>query len=379
MSISSLSGTSGRVAGPNPRTDIARLLEAVINYDGSDLHLTVGRPPAVRIRGEMRNLGNVPLTADDTTTLMKSITSDRHQQELGERGGADFGFAYGDKARFRVSIFKQKGNVGVVLRLIPSRLRSFEEIGLPPIIKDICLRPRGLVLVTGPTGSGKTTTLATMIDFINREENGHIITIEDPIEYYHSHKKCVISQRELGVDVPGFAEALRRGLRADPDVFLVGEMRDNETISTAITAAETGHLVFATLHTTGSAESINRIVDAFPTNQQAQIRTQLAATLLAVISQMLLPTADGKGRVAAFEIMLANDAIRSLMRKGETYKINSHIQTSGNIGMVLLDDYLFNLWTAQKIDYNEMLRACQEPDMLETKVREYTEAMKRKR
>ena len=366
-------------AGGGAKADMARLLDAVIKYNAADLHLAVGRPPCVRVRGEIHNLGNTLLTGEDTAMLMKQITSERHQQQLGENGGADFGFAFGDQARFRVSIFKQKGKIGLVLRQIPNKLKSFEEIGLPAVIKDVCMRPRGLVLVTGPTGSGKTTSLATMIDFINMERADHIITIEDPIEYYHNHKKCVVTQRELGVDVPNFVEALRRALRQDPDVILVGEMRDLETISTAITAAETGHLVFATLHTTGAAETINRIVDAFPTNQQAQIRTQLAATLVAVISQSLIPTADGKGRVAAFELMFANDPIRALMRKGETYKINSCMQTSGKEGMILLDDFLFNLWTTQKITYLDMMRKSQEPEMLETKVRSYTEMLKQKK
>jgi len=359
-------------AGP---LDIGRLLEAVIKHNASDLHLAVGRPPVARVRGELHNLGNAVLTGDDTTRLMKQITSDRHQTALGEVGGADFGFAFGE-TRFRVSVFKQKGNIGLVLRQIPSRLLTFDEIGLPPVIKDVCMRPRGLVLVTGPTGSGKTSTLATMMDFINSERSDHIITIEDPIEYYHKHKKCVVTQREIGADVQTFPEALRRALRQDPDCILVGEMRDLETIATAITAAETGHLVFATLHTSGAAETINRVVDAFPTNQQAQIRTQLSSSLIAVISQSLLPTADGKGRVAAFELMFANDAIKALMRKGETYKMNSHIQTSGKEGMILLDDFLFNLWTAQKITYNEMMRKSSDPEQLEKKVREYGETMK---
>jgi twitching motility protein PilT len=362
-------------AGP---LDIGRLLDAIIKHEASDLHLAVGRPPVARVRGELHNLGNNILTGDDTTRLMKQITSDRHQTELGERGGCDFGFAYGE-TRFRVSVFKQRASIGLVLRQIPSKLRTFEEIGLPPVIKDVCLRPRGLVLVTGPTGSGKTSTLATMIDFINTERADHIITIEDPIEYYHKHRKCVVTQREVGADVPSFPEALRRALRQDPDCILVGEMRDLETIGTAITAAETGHLVFGTLHTTGAAETINRIVDAFPTNQQAQIRTQLAATLIAVISQTLLPTTDNKGRVAAFELMFANDAIKALMRKGETFKMNSHIQTSGKEGMILLDDFLFNLWVAQKISYNEMMRKSADPEQLEKKVREYGEAVKLKR
>jgi twitching motility protein PilT len=359
--------------------DISRLLDAVVKYDASDLHLTVGRPPALRVCGQLRNLGNNTLTPDDTVQYMKSITSERHQQEVAERGGADFGFAYADKARFRVSVFKQKQYVGLALRLIPNRLRSFEEIGLPPVIKDMCLRPRGLALVTGPTGCGKTTTLATMIDFINENRSDHIITIEDPIEYFHTHKKCIVSQREVGVDVPSFPEALRRNLRSDPDVFLVGEMRDLETIATAITAAETGHLVFGTLHTTGAAETVNRVVDAFPTDRQEQIRTMLAATLIAVISQLLLPTTDGQNRVAAFELMFVNDAVRSLIRKAETYKINSHIQTGANEGMVLLDDFLFNLFVTGRITYNTMMRHCQDEAAVETKVREHTETGRRKR
>jgi len=376
--MSAMDGNA-RLSGGPARTDIAKLLDAVIRYDASDLHLAVGRPPVVRVRGELHNLGQIALNPDDTTALMKSITGERHQQELNERGGADFGFAYGDKARFRVSVFKQRGSVGIVLRLIPNRLRSFEEIGLPNIIRDMCMRPRGLVLVTGPTGSGKTTTLATMLDFINVERADHIITIEDPIEYYHTHKKCVVDQREIGVDVPSFPEALRRALRQDPDIVLVGEMRDLETIETAITAAETGHLVFATLHTTGAAETVNRIVDAFPTDRQEQIRTMLAATVIAVLSQILLPTADGKGRVAAFELMFVNDPIRALIRKAETFKINSHIQTGGSEGMILLDDFLFNLWINRNISYQEMMRHCQDPISLEAKVRQVTEAQRKRR
>jgi twitching motility protein PilT len=374
-------GTSsfGGGAVPTPtggRFDISKLLDALMKYNGADLHIRVNRPPCIRVRGELRNLGTTVLTPDDTTSLMKSITGERNQTELGEKGGSDYGFAYGDAARFRVSIFKERGNVGMVMRLIPNRILTFEEIGLPPVIKDVCLRPRGLVLVVGPTGSGKTTTLATMIDFINQERADHIITVEDPIEYYHAHKKCVVTQREVGIDVPSFPEALRRALRQDPDIILVGEMRDLETISTAITAAETGHIVFATLHTTGSAKTIDRIVDAFPTNQQEQIRTQLSTTLIAVISQLLLPSADGKGRIAAFEIMMANDPIKALCRKGETYKINSHIQTAGKEGMILLDDYLFNMWTTNKITYSDMMRVCQDPEQLEKKAREYTEKNK---
>jgi len=268
---------------------IDRLLETCIRLNASDIHLHVGRPPVLRIDGRLRSLETKVLEPDDCVALMKSITPERNQQEFQEEGGTDFGFAFGDKGRFRVAVFRAKGNVSIALRLIPSKILTFEEIGLPPIVKTLCRRPRGLFLVTGPTGSGKTTTLATMLDYINRNFDHHIITIEDPIEYYHPHRKSIFTQREVGVDVPSFAEALRRSLRQDPDVILVGEMRDLETMEAAIRAAETGHLVFATLHTTGAQGTINRIIDAFPVAQQEQIRVQLSVNLIAVLSQTLLP------------------------------------------------------------------------------------------
>jgi twitching motility protein PilT len=359
--------------------EISKLLDVVIRERSSDLHLSVGRPPTIRMCGTLRPLQAKPLTAEDTVALMRSITSERYQQELQEEGGTDFGFTYNERARFRVSIFKQKGYVGVVLRLIPSDLMTFEEIGLPAVVKDLCLRPRGLALITGPTGSGKTTTLATMIDFVNREASSHIVTVEDPIEYYHDHRRSVVTQREVGVDVPSFAECLRRTLRADPDVILVGEMRDLETIQAAITAAETGHMVFATVHTTGAANTINRIVDAFPQEQQEQVRTQMADSLEAVISQVLIPTADGQGRVAAFEIMFNTDAIRNLIRESKTFRINSFIQTSGKLGMILLDDFMFGLWAQGRISFQEMVKRAQDPDALQQKVREYTKQHQRKK
>jgi twitching motility protein PilT len=349
---------------------IDKLLELVIEKGASDLHLTVGSPPVVRLHGRLRQLNTPPLTPADTVALMKSIASERCQQELAEQGGSDFGFGFGDRGRFRVSIFKQRGNVGLVLRLIPSRFLSFEEIGLPPAIKNICLRPRGLVLVTGPTGSGKTTTLATMVDFINSETDRHILTIEDPIEYYHAHKKSLVNQREVGVDVETFHEALRRGLRQDPDTILLGEMRDLETISAAITAAETGHLVFGTLHTTGAAETINRIVDAYPTNQQDQIRTQLSTALVCVISQVLLPTPDGKGRMAAFEIMIVTPAISHLIRENKVHRIDSEIQTGAKLGMQLLDDHLFRLFVGKKLRYQEMIETARNPTEVQKRVKE---------
>src|ERR1700761_2373382 len=244
---------------------IDRLLEAVVARKASDLHLAVGKPPVLRMGGHMRELATKVLDGEDTAALMKSITPERIQQEYEETGSGDFGFAFGDKARFRVSVFKQKGNCSMVLRRIPNTLLTFEQIGLPEMARNICRRPRGIFLVTGPTGSGKSTTLATMVNYINENFDRHIITMEDPIEYTHNHKKSVVVQREIGVDVPSFSEALRRALRQDPDVMLVGEMRDLQTISAAITAAETGHLVFGTLHTSGAASTINRVIDAFPT------------------------------------------------------------------------------------------------------------------
>src|SRR2546425_4458409 len=262
------------------------LLQVVVDEGASDLHIRVGVPPVIRLHGSLVPMDLPVLVPEDTEALMKAITSEGHLQKVREQGGTDFGFAFGDMARFRVSVFKAKGNHGLVLRQIPNKLMSLEQIGLPPSIKDLLFRPRGLILVTGPTGSGKTTTLASMIDVVNTERDCHIITVEDPIEYYHPHKKSVVTQREIGVDVPGFKEALRRALRQDPDVILVGEMRDLETMEAAITAAETGHLVFGTLHTTGAAKTIDRVVNAFPTNQQEQIRIQLSTVLQSVISQL---------------------------------------------------------------------------------------------
>jgi twitching motility protein PilT len=300
--------------------------------------------------------------------LMKAITSEGHIQKVREHGGTDFGFAFGDMARFRVSVFKEKGNHGLVLRQIPSKLLTLEQIGLPPSVKDLLYRPRGLILVTGPTGSGKTTTLASMLDVINTERDCHIITIEDPIEYYHLHKKSIVTQREIGVDVPDFAEALRRGLRQDPDVILVGEMRDLETMEAAITAAETGHLVFATLHTTGAARTVDRIVDAFPTDQQEQIRTQLASSILAVISQLLLVRADAKGRIACFEIMISTPSIQALVRDNKTFRITSDIQTGAKYGMVTLDANLMALYERGSISYGDLITKAQDPQSIVQKL-----------
>jgi len=346
---------------------IDKLLQTVVNRKGSDLHITVGQPPVVRIDGHLVRLETKVLTSEDTVALMKSITPERCQQELQEVGGSDFGFAFGDTGRFRVSIFKQKSSVAMVLRLIPARLLTFEQLGAPPVLKDLCARPRGLLLVTGPTGSGKTTTLATMIDYINENMDHHIITIEDPIEFYHSHRKSTVNQRELGVDVPTFAEAIRRALRQDPDVILVGEMRDLETIEAAITAAETGHIVFGTLHTTGAQGTVNRIIDVFPTNQQDQIRTQLSTSIIGILSQTLLPKIGG-GRVAAYEMLVIDSAIANLIRENKTFRITSAIQTGQKKGMQLLDDHMFKLWKQGLVEKKDIMVKAAAPDELANKI-----------
>ncbi len=333
---------------------IDKLLLTVVNRNASDLHIAVGQPPVLRLHGRLVKLETKTLEAEDTVALMKSITPERCQQELQEQGSTDFGFAFGDKARFRVSVFKQRGNTGMVLRQIPNELLSMEQLGTPNALYDLIMRPRGLVLVTGPTGSGKSTTLAACIDYLNDNVDHHIITIEDPIEFYHYHKKSTVNQREVGVDVPSFAEAIRRALRQDPDVILVGEMRDLETIEAAITAAETGHIVFGTLHTTGAQGTVNRIIDVFPQNQQDQIRTQLGSSIIAILSQALLPKISG-GRVAAYEMLVVTPAISNLIRENKTFRINSSIQTGHKLGMQLLDDHLFNLWRDGVVEEKEVL------------------------
>ena len=332
-----------------------QLMDFMVAQGASDLHIAVGRKPVIRKSGHLKDVNAPELTAADTIRLMKEIAPEKNIKELQEIGSTDWGHAFGEKARFRCAAFKQKNNVGMVMRQIPNRLLTFEQIGLPENIKRLLDRPRGLILVTGPTGSGKTTTLATMIDWINTNIDHHIITVEDPIEYYHQHKKSIVTQRELGNDVPTFAEGLRRALRQDPDVILVGEMRDLETIGAAITAAETGHLVFGTLHTTGATRTVDRIIDAFPTNQQEQVRAQLAVSMIACISQAIMPKVGG-GLIAAFEIMVSTSAVENLVREAKTYQLNSVIQTGKKEGMVLLDDYLWDLWNAQKITRLDMFR-----------------------
>ena len=350
------------------------LLQATIDEGASDLHVRAFMPPELRIHGELVAIADEAFTAEETRRLCNEIMTPEQVAEAESNGGTDFALAHEDGTRFRVSVFKERGRWGCVLRMIPSTLLTLEQIGLPPSIKELLFKPRGLILVTGPTGSGKSTTLASMIDVINQERGVHVVTVEDPIEFYHTSKKSLVTQREVGSDVPSFAEAIRRALRQDPDVILVGEMRDLETIGAAITAAETGHLVFGTLHTTGAAETIDRIVDAFPVDVQDQVRTQLSVGLQAVISQILLPRLgpDGQvhGRIAAFEIMLATPSVRSRIRDNKTFQIHSDIQTGAKFGMVTLDACLLEHYRNGLIRYADLVTKAQDPDSVVAKLNE---------
>ncbi len=343
------------------------LLELMVEQGASDLHLQVGQPPTLRLGGGMVPIDGPALTPADTEKLMLSITPDNHQQGVKLNGGADYGFAYQEKARLRVSILKAKGNYGLVLRQIPNKMFSLREIGLPDKVRELLYRPRGLILVTGPTGSGKSTTLASMLNYINETRDGHIITIEDPIEYYHPHKHCIVTQREVGVDVPSFSEAIRRALRQDPDIILVGEMRDLETIEAAISAAETGRLVFGTLHSNGAAKTIDRIVDAFPANMKDMIRTQLASSIVAVISQVLCRKIGG-GRIAGYEIMVNTNSIAALIRENKTFRISSDIQTGANLGMITMDSHLMSLVNNELITTDEALDKAQDALVMREKL-----------
>ena len=346
--------------------DINEMLKTVVDRDAADLHLRVGKPPVIRLDGDFQPLEPTPMTPEDTERIMKEIAPPRFQQHLQENGSCDFAYAYSEAARFRTNIFRGSGNIGVVMRLIPSRIFTFDQLGLPRAsLGPVLDSERGLCIVTGPTGSGKTTSLATMIDWINTNRSVHIITVEDPTEYTHKHKKSIVTQREVHVDTPSFSYALRGALRQDPDVILVGEMRDLETMEAALTAAETGHLVFSTLHTIGAATTIDRIIDAFPHAQQEQIRTVLSVALSCVLSQALLPRASGKGRVAAFEIMHNNAAVANLVREGKTNRITSVIQTSSKQGMITLDDYLFGLFRKGTITGEVCLQRSQDYAQME--------------
>jgi twitching motility protein PilT len=330
--------------------DFAQVLLDVIDRRASDLHLTAGVPPMVRIRGRLTPLDGYPvLTPSDTREIVYSILSDGQRQKFENNWQIDFAYQIPGHGRFRVNAYFQRSAVGAALRLIPFDVVPLESLGLPPVVAEFANRARGLVLVTGPTGSGKSTTLASLIDVINSTREEHIMTIEDPIEFLHRHKKCVVNQRELGSDAISFADALRSALRQDPDVILVGEMRDIETISTAITAAETGHLVFATLHTQDTPQTIDRIIDVFPSAQQGQIRAQLSVALQGIMTQTLLPTADGSGRCVAAEILVPTPAVRNLIREGKSHQIYSVLQTGGSHGMQTMDASLAGLVRAQKI------------------------------
>ncbi len=342
--------------------DIAELLIQTIDSKGSDLHLTVGMPPAVRIHGEVEPLDYPPLTKEQTQELVYQIMNDRQRALFEEMHDLDFSLDFGEAGRFRVNAFMGHKGVGAVLRVIPSKIRSVEELGLPETVRKLAENERGLVLVTGPTGSGKSTTLASLIDLINTTRRGHILTIEDPIEFVHPHKNCVVNQREVGPHTHSFANALRAALREDPDVILVGEMRDLETISLAVSAAETGHLVFGTLHTSSAAQTVDRIIDVFPAHQQAQIRAQLSESLRGVVAQTLVKTANGRGRAAAVEILVSTPAVRNLIREGKTFQLPSIIQTGVKEGMQTIEQSLCELVVSGRVAQEEALNKAPDKD-----------------
>jgi twitching motility protein PilT len=336
---------------PPQQLSLSELLHKLSDLAGSDLHITTGTPPLVRVHGEIRPLdGYRPLTSSETKQLAYSVLTDAQKHRFEENLELDFSFGVKGLSRFRANIFNQRGAVGAVFRAIPYEIKSFEELGLPQVVKDLCAKPRGLVLVTGPTGSGKSTTLAAVIDKINKERHEHILTIEDPIEFLHNHKNCIVNQREVNADTRGFANALRTALRQDPDVVLVGEMRDLETIESALRIAETGHLTFATLHTNSAVSTINRIIDVFPPIQQAQVRAQLSLTLEGILCQTLLPKADGRGRALAMEILIPNAAIRNLIREDKVHQIYSMMQTGQDVhGMQTFNQALATLFHKRMI------------------------------
>jgi twitching motility protein PilT len=345
--------------------NLRTLLEEMIEKDASDLHITAGECPKLRIDGDIVSASFAePMTPKETLQIAYSVLTENQKKRFETEDELDFSFGIQNLARFRGNCFKQRGCVGMVIRMIPFQVKTFEELGLPPVVAKMADRPRGLVLITGPTGSGKSTTLAAMIDKINKERHGHIITVEDPIEFIHRHQSCLVNQREVGTDTKSFANALKYALREDPDVILVGEMRDLETISAALTIAETGHLALATLHTNSAAESINRIIDVFPSNQQSQVRAQLAFVLEGVVTQVLLPRAKGRGRAMATEIMVATPAIRSLIRDDKVHQIFSAMQSGKKHGMQTMNDSLYNLYVQREIVMEEALRASPEPNAL---------------
>lgn len=349
--------------------EMNQMLKIMVERDASDLHISVGKQAVMRLHGTLDVVDPDILTPDDSERLMREITPPRYQQMLQEHGSCDFAYSYSDLARFRCAVFRTKGNLGIVMRLIPHRILTFEQLGLPKeSIIEVLHAHRGLVIVTGPTGSGKTTSLATMINYINCERYVHIITVEDPIEYMHPHRKAIVTHRELHVDTPSFSYALRGALRMDPDVILVGEMRDLETMEAALVAAETGHLVFATLHTINASTTVDRIIDAFPVNQQEQIRAVLSVALRTIIAQTLLPRASGKGRIAAYEILHNTPAVQNLVRERKTNRIVSTIQTGAKQGMITMDDYLLNLYRKGLISGEVCIQRAHYPEEIRTKM-----------
>ena len=341
--------------------DLSEILIHSVECRASDIHLSVGRAPNYRIDGVLHTEGEEKLKPDDVKNLIMPLLDERHKRELEESGQTDFAHAIPGVGRFRVNVFKQRGTLASVMRALPFEIPEPDMLGIPPEVVAVTEKKRGLVLVTGPTGSGKSTTLASLIQVINRTRADHIITLEDPIEYLHKHDKSIVNQREIGSDTENYAKALRAALREDPDVILVGEMRDLETISTAITAAETGHLVLTTLHTIGADKTIDRIIDVFPPDQQQQVRIQLAAVLECVVSQQLLKRSDGQGRVAALEVLFANNAVRNLIREGKTFQIASIIQTSKRLGMQMMDDALYDLYMQRMVDGETVISYAQDP------------------
>lgn len=348
-----------------PIYEIDHLLLQLVEREGSDLHLTAGSPPRIRVDGQLVNVGEQSLTADESRRLTYGLLKEEQIARFERELELDLSFGVENLGRFRMNVFQQRGAVGCVLRLIPSRIKTFAELGLPvALCEHLCELPKGLILVTGATGSGKSTTLASMIDYINATRHAHIITVEDPIEFVHKHKNCLVNQREVGWDTKSFHNALRTVLREDPDVILIGEMRDMETVEAALRIAETGHLTFATLHTSDCVQTINRIVDIFPGHQQQQIRTQLSFTLQAVFCQQLLPRADGAGRVLACERMIANAAVKSLIREDKAHQIYSIIQTGGELGMSTMNQSLYELYRRGLITYEDALSHTNDPEDL---------------
>ena len=347
-------------------SELNDLLTVVVDRGGSDLHLTSGLPPVIRLHGKLIPLEAPALEGGDTRRILFSAMTEYQRDALERSWEHDFAYSIPGKARFRVNAYFQRGSVGAAFRLIPGKIDDFETLGLPGVMEALCRQPRGFVLVTGPTGSGKSTTLASMVDYINANRETHIMTIEDPIEFLHEHDKSMVNQREVGADTKSFADALRFILRQDPDVIMIGEMRDLETVRAALTAAETGHLVFATLHTQGSAQTIDRIVDVFPPHQQNQVRVQLAATLQGILSQQLLSTTNGSGRVVAVEVLVPTPGVRNLIREGKTHQLTTAMQTGRSHGMVTMDEALADLYRKGSISLDTAMQRAHDPNVLQT-------------